>query len=590
MTANVSDLDQSLDLLKAESANVRVQVKISAKVERRFYAGVYVWWREASQIAGYLEASFARNGIDFIPKQNRISWRPLLKLVTDQAITVNDLSLWSKALNAVHADVLRDPAHYAADPIGQIDFFVEQRGGKTGLAGYHSKDEEEFDDLPAVKAQMLFELDDDEFEPAFLSEAEAFFSNVSGTGLLNAPPVHLTNQSFGMVLVRKSTSGVEVLSTSNASQLVREMLISSYRSDLRALPATMRAVIEPLHVLNIPRVIARSFDKFAEYVSVQEQPGKSKSARAANRRLTYRPLTGDFLLSVANVTSSVVIVARPKAPIIDRAAGDLFLPAYVRRSIEVRLLHQRMFNMFVPSAADAFISIPGGGLTDCFVSLWPKSAVIDLVKRSGISETQARARISNLRHPAIAFVPYVEDGRDHWQAAPKQEVFVATWQAVVSLDWLRDATRAFFDEWIAEYGAKAKREMNMTMHVIFDTTGLLISHEFGDDAGWGTTKQVAIDPSVASGTVDMTVRSIDFAFVLRQIADLEVTGPVQMEADHDALRMTFETGALSYSVWIPSCNQKGVRSGKRFEPYHPLTTELTPDPFDDEADWEVAEE
>jgi hypothetical protein len=128
MTANESDLDQSLDLLKAESANVRVQVKISAKVERRFYAGVYVWWREASQIAGYLEASFARNGIDFIPKQNRVSWRPLLKLVTDQAITVNDLSLWSKALDAVHADVLRDPAHYAADPIGQIDFFIEQRG------------------------------------------------------------------------------------------------------------------------------------------------------------------------------------------------------------------------------------------------------------------------------------------------------------------------------------------------------------------------------------------------------------------------------------------------------------------------------
>lgn len=590
MATSTPDLDQGLDLLKAESANVRVQVKISAKVERRFYAGAYIWWREASQIGGYLEASFARNGIDFIPKQNRVPWRPLLKLVTDQKISATDLSLWSKALDAVHADVLRDPAHYAADPIGQIDFFIEQRGGKTGLAGYHSKDEDHFDDQPAVKAQMLFELDDDEFEPAFLAEAEAYFSTIGGTGLANAPAAHLTKNGFGIVLVRKGMSGVEALSTSNAAQLVSETLISSYRSELGALPATMRAVIEPLHVLNVPRVIAKSFDKFAEYVSVQERTGKGRVGRPSNRRLTYRPLTGDFLLSLANVDSSVVIVARPKTSVINRAAGDLFLPAYVRRSIEVRLLHQRMFNMFAPSGSEEFISAPGNGLTDCFVSLRPKAAIIDLIKTSGISEAQARARISNLRHPAIAFVPYIEDGNDHWQASAKNEAFTATWQAVVSLDWLRDATRTFFDEWIAEYGAKAKREMNLTMHVKFDAAGLLISHEFGDSAGWGTTKQVAINPNIANGTADMTVRSTDFAFVLRQIADLEVTSPLHIEADHDALHLTFETDALSYSVWIPSCNQKAVRSRKMFEPYHPVTSELTTDPFEDDADWEVYEE
>ena len=123
MGATESDLDQSLDFLKVESSNVRLLVKVSSRAERRFFASAYVWWTEASQIAGYLEASFAQNGISFVPKQNRINWRPLLKLVTDQKIAATDLSLWSKALDAVHADVLRDPAHYAADPIGQIDFF-----------------------------------------------------------------------------------------------------------------------------------------------------------------------------------------------------------------------------------------------------------------------------------------------------------------------------------------------------------------------------------------------------------------------------------------------------------------------------------
>lgn len=582
MGATESDLDQSLDFLKVESSNVRLLVKVSSRAERRFFASAYVWWTEASQIAGYLEASFAQNGISFVPKQNRINWRPLLKLVTDQKIAATDLSLWSKALDAVHADVLRDPAHYAADPIGQIDFFIEQHGGKTGLAGYHAKDDDEFDDQPIVNIQMLFELDDDEFEPAFLSEAEAFFSTVGGAALTSPGPL-LSKNGFGILLVRKGSAGPEVVSTSNGAQVLRETLISSYRSDFRALPMTMRAVLEPLHVVNVPRVIAKSFDKFAEYVSVQERVGRGKSKRAANRRLTYRPLTGDFLLSQANVDSSVVVVARPVTSVIDRATGDLFLPAYVRRSIEVRLLHQRMFNMFAPSASDEFISAPGHGLTDCYVSLRPKSALINLIEESGISEAQAQRRVVNLRHPTISFLPYIEDGKDHWQVTPKVAAFTASWQATLSLDWLREATTTFFDEWVAQYGAKAKREMNMTMHVMFDINAWLISHEFGDDAGWGTTKQIPIDPTVTKGAAELKVRSTDFAFVLRQIADLDVIGPLQVDASEHAIRIAFETSAMTYSVWIPACNNKGVRSGTCFERYHPVLSELAHDPLDDDV-------
>jgi hypothetical protein len=39
---------------------------------------------------------------------------------------------------------------------------------------------------------MLFELDDDEFEPAFLAEAETYFSTIGGTVLPSAQPPLLT--------------------------------------------------------------------------------------------------------------------------------------------------------------------------------------------------------------------------------------------------------------------------------------------------------------------------------------------------------------------------------------------------------------
>jgi hypothetical protein len=61
------------------------------------------------------------------------------------------------------------------------------------------------------------------------------------------------------------------------------------------------------------------------------------------------------------------------------------------------------------------------------------------------------------------------------------------------------------------------------------------------------------------------MRSADFAFVLRQIADLSVIGDLLMVADNDALVLRFSTTASDYEIWIPACNENGERIATHFD-------------------------
>lgn len=68
----------------------------------------------------------------------------------------------------------------------------------------------------------------------------------------------------------------------------------------------------------------------------------------------------------------------------------------------------------------------------------------------------------------------------------------------------------------------------------------------------------------------IAVRATDFAFALRQIADLNVQGPIKVQATKSAVVLCFETTASRYECWIPGCEDNGERDATHFTPYHPV--------------------
>jgi hypothetical protein len=580
MTITAQQLDDHLEAMKNDAPNIRAQIKTATKVESEFFAKAYLWWRDASSETGYLEGRYKNDHIKALKRQDGISWRPLLSLVTAKQISETDLGLWTKALDRVHEEVSNRPQHYAEEAAKRIVYFIQQNGGKTGLAGYHGKpDKSRHDPQPVRDRSMLLEIAQQDCEPALLAEAIGFYGATKGHALAKGASIPLAANGFGLMLAREGGGGQEAVDLGNSAPLVEQVLISAYRSNFDALPATMTAVIEPLHILNVPHAVAPDFDGFVENAMLQDHDGK-KSNRKPQKRFTYRPKTGDFLLSYGQSAASVVISAKPKAPLISRAEGDLFLPAYVRTLIETRLLYQRLFNLFTASAAQEFSMTPDDDLRQCIVSLKPKKAIIDRIATNGVTEDTVRAHVANLRHPPISFMPFNHDHHDLWQVEFKAKAFKPTWTASVSVGWLRDATSGFFDRWVTAYGNKSKRDMNKVMALELAKT-MTINYELGANVGWGAMKVVEFHGDAATGQAGFTARSVDLAFVLRQIADLNITGSIDMKASSEAMVLGFATAQLSYVVHIPACNTKGQRSSKCFQRYDPV---LSPQANDGETD------
>lgn len=580
MSAAFTRLDTELATIQDETTQFAALQKTTWTQERHLMAVVYMWWRAARCEEGYLEACYQKANVVFNQTKRGINFRPLLRLINNNQISENELTQWSGALLAIHNDFESNPEHYASDPVEKIKYFIKINGGKTGLAGYFKKmpldDLDADDDLDEI---LLFNLNDKEFLPTLRQEAEAFYLQNAIVQPANYPPLYTTADGFSVVIVKRGTQGLQVIGSFNDADVVDTALLNTYRDDLSALPMTMRCIIEALHVLNIPNVLATSFAKF------KEASGTDKG----HKRLIYRPATGDFLLSCTQASSSVVLIATPKSAILPCEAGDIFLPTSTRQSVEVRLLHQRMFNLFKPSAADVFNTVQHG-IASHYVTLNTKLAIADT---DGITSEQVERHTENLNHPPLSFIPFhTFFGKPQWQTDIKAGDFAADWQATVTLDWLRDSASAFFDRWIVEYGKKANRPVNKTLSLRFSESELLIGYEFDTRLGYDSTLALTFPNTCSSGATGITVCSTDFAFTIRQIACLNICGSITMAANADVLLVTFETQANAYECWIPSADEKGKRSSAAFTAYHPQQSDdmtweldlddLTPEPTDDE--------
>ena len=166
MNFTATDLDFELEHLRIDVANVDVLRKMTRAQERRVMGEVFVWWQKAKQIDNYLENCYTANNITFNQTKHEVNFRPLLRLVTTNNISSNDLDTWSLAFTKILDDVNKSPKHYADEPAEKIANFVQQSGGKRALTGYYTskKAVNEAEPDAEIKPDLLFTLDDSEFK------------------------------------------------------------------------------------------------------------------------------------------------------------------------------------------------------------------------------------------------------------------------------------------------------------------------------------------------------------------------------------------------------------------------------------------
>lgn len=565
-----TELDRQLDELQLDVANLQVLQKQAWAQERRIMAEGYVWWLGASEIDGYLDTVYDQHHITHNKLSSGNNFRPLVRLFFNSRVTENDLTQWQAALRRVHEEVTAKPVHYQYDTVERIAHFIKTNGGKSGLAGYHNKSQND-NDKPLYEnteddSIELFEVSESELTAVLQQEARRFYTGRRQQHI-TLPALHWTSAGYSVVVVRNDGSTAQLVGTTNNATLIDTALVSTYRNDFAALPTTMRVVLEPLHVLNEPCILAASHDKLRELGNIQDAWSDKGRKEKSHRRLIYRPATADFLLSYLGVDASVVLISKPKLPVISRDHGDLFLPQSTRRSVETRLLHQAMFNLFTTSTPDQFNTVSPGFIAANYVRLDTKLVLEDV---DGITANMIKNVAANINHAPLSLIPfYLSVGTPRWQADCNRAAFGHSWQADVGLDWLRGFTTSFLNKWIPAYGSKANRAVNKTLNLSLSPQALLIGYELDPKLGYDNVLSLPLPIGSAQGGVMLAVRSSDFAFAFKQISDLDVMGPINLQASETALVVKFETEVSCYQCWIPASDDRGERVAKCFAPYTP---------------------
>jgi hypothetical protein len=201
--------------------------------------------------------------------------------------------------------------------------------------------------------------------------------------------------------------------------------------------------------------------------------------------------------------------------------------------------------------------------------------MIGHIEAAGISERQARKYIRNFNHPTLAFVPFYERPTVA-QAIPNSNASTLTWSVQVDYKWLQNAVAAFFDNWIVEYGIKANRPMNKVLSVSLGPIEMIIGYEFGKELGFSECKAIPFAPRVATGTAQLVMRSVDFAFVLKQLSVLPLVGSIAVSANSELFTIECETEVNRYKVYIPACDDTGTRLSKCFSSYTPTAIMASP--------------
>jgi hypothetical protein len=570
---NKTALVKELAVLQKENKAVAIAVKASSEKERLHMSIAYLWWRKAKNVKGLLKELYKKNGIETRSVKNKINFRPLLKLLSKGEISDTDLDLWNVCMNKMHVEFEGAQDHYGTDSAERLSTFIEDNGGKTGLAGYHLKDKAEYEeesndsynDSKLVK-QWDTELDEQEYFSTYVDEAKRHYSDKP---MLKAtlPPIPLTNEGYGVVIIKKDGTKSNLMNVLSDDRVVNSLIVDTYRKDMSAMPIAYRSILEPLQLLNVPKVVAENIDLFIENSKVDSYWLDDKKV-TAHKRMTYRKDTGDFLISNVCAESSVVLIAKPlQKNLFANPVADLCLSNVQRRSIEVRLLHKQMFNMYSTDCEKQFKTMN----SNVFPYQLPLQNKMHIEDVDGIDGAEVAKAISNYGYKNICWMPFsTHVPTCYAQVDVAENGLNGAWNCDVDVDWVREATDKFFDGWIAAYAKKHKRKINKTLEVSFDKKGMTIGYEVEDDE---YDNEMPLHMDGASGKTKFVVRSIDFAFVMRQLADLDVRGAVCMAANGNGIELTFATATHKYMCVIPACDEKGERQTELFTQYMPTQTE-----------------
>lgn len=520
---------------------------------RRHVAELYFLHREFLRVdPDLLNEIYRQAEIQYkkVTKQN-YNFSPFLRLIWGtENCREQELHTYSRALNAIDQHFKKNAATYQKDGIEKLANFIKTSGGIQKLAGYAvPEDDKEIDDagtLSAPKATAAAK------QAVIEKKAVAAVTTlpVQVTVTATTPTVHIptASEDLGLLLVRRTDSGLDVVGTTRDKTLIKAVATACYQRSFAALHPELRALLETLRTQCLP----------AHLIKVQEdlvdigETGHTKEKKAfAHRRLLVTEKGSCFLLSPTNAKVGVVTNATLKNGAWLKTDDDLMLSYRARKKLERELVSNYEFHLYKLGAPHRPIQYDAG------------------------HEISYVARLQDESHPLERWM-HLDFWRSEesspeplWQVSARPQNASLRWSAEMDGSWFRELAFAVLDMWFEGSGKHLRRKEHTVCRLTFKKDS--ITFEFTKQAkGFEITREVPLVMSATSKGISFVYfLSKDIIPALRAIADFDLEGVVKCKLADEIFSLEYATAAADYSIVIPQTNAEGYRFDKWFEEYTP---------------------
>ncbi len=558
-------VQNALVKLQERGAVVHADLRRSHRSLYEHLAAMYLWWRQAREIDGYLDGEYDKLGLKKRSVAG-INFRPLLVLVWGiNSTTGQQTALHSRTLNALHDEYEARPALYAKDGVAKLANFIEQAGGATKLAGYGQQDDDDGDDsdddprkIPLIDPQVLLKT-----QALLLSDAHKHAKLTPMAALPSVAGIDAEAGELGLMLVKGSPKGLQVVTYQSSSAIIDEMLVATYRRRFEVQHPKVRPLLELLQTQCLPKHL-EGLQTTVEGKTVKNRAW-TKSGKIGARRVLYRHETGAFVLSSTSTNSGVVSCVTPRQlpasvaehrsfkPVLADCEHDVFMAPAQRTELEERCLRNFAFNKYDVGA--------GAQVANYDV---PNSAS-HLLTLTHIADKRDRVH--------IPFWPFYDTlDAELQQVVPRPSYpFTPAWTAHLAPVMLGRLDQLFVTPWLNSHGKHIARDKHAVMQVTFGPEQLRFDFVFQNGEYENTHAFTHRADCTSTQSLVVQFASIDLMPALASLALLPIDGTAEFAVDANVLRIAFETveGGPLHEIHIPTLDADGSRSTAAFAVYEP---------------------
>jgi hypothetical protein len=517
------------------------------------FASVYLWWLKAKKVDGFLEEQYKLHNIggkeheqEKFTRVLRLTWR--LDWADESRAK---LQQWSNALRKIDEEYSTNKDAYRTDAKKKIVLFIEDKGGLRKLIGADKYDYVGDSNTEKKSKRKPTRSEEDEalIEQRHLQLGEEYFDNSSAIlSIQSSKPILVNRKGYAIALIRKKRGDkFDILATLNNESQIQQAIKDSYKRTNAVAPNVLRLLTEVIQTQSLPIAMEKHRYKLPDSQKVTAEDGSVLKV-SQNKRVLFRKIQKDILLSENRTGCSVVTIVKPKTHVLT-SSKDVFLNVNDRRYLEQAIIQRNELSFYTTNDSD---KIPVLRDTD-------KSASHRLVVENKVLGKKR----------AIYFYTLDTVGEN---SRPQASVnnnanSSSTFNVAVNKLWIEKVNALFVSGWLREYGERITWAKHKLLRMAFDGKKLVFNH-YGERGNFSNTSlPIELTSEGVGKPINIIVLSKDILPLLSGLVDVDLKGKVSVAVGEGFIALSYQTELASYKVYVPTCNSNGKRNNSVFESY-----------------------